>query len=115
MSNNSPILDYFVCPQSQIVNKSCNYNQKYYYTLNNDTVDISVAYLNINGNANQKLRQGSTLWHLLYDKLHQPDILIFVEVKSDAKLNKQFTKLRGYGTYFIPPKVTPKQGLSNGM
>ena len=61
------------------------------------------------------MKEGTPLWHLINKELDQPDILVFVEVKADAKLNNKFTKLKGYGTYFVPPKITPENGISNGM
>ena len=64
--------------------------------------DTCIAYLNINGNANIKLQPNQPLNKIIQIQLKQPDILAVVEVKKDAKLNKNFTKLKGYGTYFIP-------------
>ena len=61
------------------------------------------------------MKEGTPLWHIINEEMKQPDILVFVEVKADAKLNNKFTKLKGYGTYLVPPKVTPKNGISNGM
>ena len=49
------------------------------------------------------MKEGTPLWHIINEEMKQPDILVFVEVKADAKLNNKFTKLKRYGTYLVPP------------
>ena len=115
IAQKQPLFDYFVNPQTQVVDKDTKFNKKYYYQQIDQHVPITISYLNINGNANTKLQPNKPLHHIIQTQLNQPDILAFVEVKKDSKLNTKFTKLDGYGTYLIPPRVTENEGLSNGI
>ena len=74
-----------------------------------------MVYANMNGSVDRKLGKNGILYDIIYNQLHQPDIVVFTEIKDQASQGRKFTNLDGYIHYNVPPRKTMKGGKSNGM